>query len=107
MNGIQSHSTEEPLEAQNRLKEEIERKHGKTPEALYAEREKRVRDAIEIRVPDRVPVVLASGYFPVYYSGLLPSAQYYEPILHKKATQKALLDFEPDMYRGEGSSNGP
>jgi hypothetical protein len=76
MDEIQSHSTESPLQEENRLREEIERKHGKTPEALYAEREKRVRDAIELNLPDRVPVVLESVYFPVYYAVLLPPAQY-------------------------------
>ncbi len=30
------------------LRKEIERKHGKTPEQLFEEREKRVRDAIEL-----------------------------------------------------------
>src|ERR1035437_8018269 len=94
-------------EENKRFREEIERKHGKTPEQLYDEREKRIRDAIQLKVPDRVPVVLASGYFPIYYSGLLPSAQYYEPVLQKKAVRKYLLDFEPDMYRGEGAANGP
>ena len=37
------------------LKKQIEERTGKTVEQLYAERAKRVRDAIELRVPDRVP----------------------------------------------------
>jgi len=35
-------------EEEKRLREEIEKKHGKTPEELYEEREKRVRDAIAL-----------------------------------------------------------
>ncbi len=97
----------EGLAELDQIKIEIERKHGKPAEALYAEREKRVRDAIQLKVPDKVPVVLASGYFPLYYAGLLPSAQYYEPLLQKKAVRQVLLDFEPDMYRGELAGNGP
>jgi hypothetical protein len=100
-------SPEEYPEDINLLREAIERKHGKSAEQLYEEREKRIRDAIRLQAPDRAPVVLASGYFPLYYAGLLPSAQYYEPVLHKKAVLKTLLDFEPDMYRGEGTGNGP
>ena len=49
-------TTEELLAEEKRLKEEIERKHGKTPEQLYDERAKRIWDAAELREPDRVPV---------------------------------------------------
>ncbi len=41
----------------------------KSPAELYAEREKRLRDAIELRVPDRVPIVLTTNYFPARYVG--------------------------------------
>src|SRR3989337_3617317 len=61
-----------------KLREEIERKTGKTPEALYAEREKRVRDAIELRQPDRVPVSMAGGYLAGPYAGLTASGAYQE-----------------------------
>jgi hypothetical protein len=40
------------------LKKEIEERTGKTVEQLYGERAKRVRDAIELREPDRVPFML-------------------------------------------------
>jgi hypothetical protein len=29
---------------------------GKTPEELYQEREKRFNDAVQLKVPDRVPI---------------------------------------------------
>ena len=37
------------IEEPKRLREEIEKKHGKTTEQLYEEREKRVRDTIALR----------------------------------------------------------
>jgi|WetSurMetagenome_2_1015567.scaffolds.fasta_scaffold190942_2 hypothetical protein len=40
------------------LKKEIEERTDKTVEQLYAERAKRVRDAIELKEPDRVPFML-------------------------------------------------
>ncbi|MFC1949565.1 hypothetical protein ACFLW0_05280, partial [Chloroflexota bacterium] len=49
------------------LRDEIEKKTGKSPEELYEEREKRLRDAIELKEPDRVPVALTMNYFPVSY----------------------------------------
>ena len=79
-----------------KLREEIERKTGKTPEALYAEREKRVRDAIELRQPDRVPVSMAGGYFAARYAGLTASVAYYDAPAYREALKKATLDFEPD-----------
>ena len=38
-----------------KAREIIEKKNGKSPEQLYAERKKRLMDAVELRVPDRVP----------------------------------------------------
>ena len=93
-------SKEQLLEENKRLREEIERKHGKTPEQLYAEREKRIRDAVELRVPDRVPVMMArnSGtHFTSSYTGVPLSAAYYDPVVWKEAYKKTILDFEPDV----------
>lgn len=89
-----------PASAENdrelqQLREEIERKTGKTTEQLYEEREKRVRDAIELKEPDRVPF---STFVNVSkYTGIPNSAAYYDPIGYKKAMRKITLDFEPDM----------
>ena len=41
-----------------------------SPDELFQEREKRVSDAIQLKVPDRVPIVVMSGFFPAYYSGI-------------------------------------
>lgn len=82
------------------------KKTGKTPEELYEEREKRVRDAIELKEPDRVPVLLGSTYFAAKYTGLPPAAAYYDAIAWKEANKKMIVDFEPDLYRvsaGTGS----
>jgi hypothetical protein len=83
-------------EKENRLlKERIERKMGKTTEQLYEEREKRVRDVIELRVPDRIPLTVEIKIST--YAGIPNSAAYYDPIGFKRATRKVTLDFEPDM----------
>jgi hypothetical protein len=80
---------------QEKLKREIERKTGKTTEQLYEEREKRVRDAIELKVPDRIPLTVMVNMNN--YTGLPNSAAYYDPIGFKRATRRITLDFEPDM----------
>ncbi|UCC17258.1 MAG: hypothetical protein JSU58_01540, partial [Dehalococcoidales bacterium] len=94
-------------EEEKRLRDEIEKKHGKTPEQLYEEREKRVRDAIALREPDRVPVSLRFVHFPGYYVGIPNSAAYYDPVTWKKAVMKTIIDFEPDIYmNSSGMSSG-
>lgn len=77
------------------LREEIERHKGKTTEQLYEEREKRVRDAIELREPDRVPFSINVNTSK--YTGIHNSAAYYDPIAWKTAMRQITLDFEPDM----------
>lgn len=41
----------------------------KTPKELYEERDGRINDAIELRIPDRIPLNLSFGYFPASYTG--------------------------------------
>lgn len=86
------------------LKEKIMKKTGKTPEELYEEREKRVRDAVALKEPDRVPF----GLFleTQIYGGTPNSAAYYDPIAWKRAMRKVATDFEPDMVEGAFSSSG-
>ena len=79
--------------------EEISRTSDKSPAQLYEERERRVRDAIELREPDRVPVRLETHAFPARYAGIQMAAKYYDLAAWKEATRKTILDFEPDIYQ--------
>ena len=80
-----------------RLKDQIEKKHGKSVEELYQERGKRIRDAIELIVPYRVPVVLRTGVSAARYGGLNASALHYDHSAYREACKKMILDFEPDF----------
>ena len=100
-------TTKSPAEVHDKqlfaLREEIERNTGKTPEQLYEEREKRVRDAIELKEPDRVPLWIIPN--PSEFSGLPHSAAYYDPVAWKEAIRDATLEFEPDLaMAGFGTS---
>ncbi|MFC2039041.1 uroporphyrinogen decarboxylase family protein [Chloroflexota bacterium] len=88
-----------------KLVDEIEKKHGKNIPQLIAEREKRVKDAIELRQPDRVPVMLNTGVFAARYAGLKASSLYYDQVAYREACKKTLLDFEPDSTMVAGPSN--
>ncbi|HLB28463.1 MAG TPA: hypothetical protein VJK47_04540, partial [Dehalococcoidales bacterium] len=81
---------------EKRLIDQIEKKHGKSVAELREERDKRIRDAIELKVPDRVPVTFNFGSFAARYAGLPNSVMYYDPVAYGEAVIKALVDIEPD-----------
>jgi len=90
---------------EKRLVAEIEKKHGKSVEELRQERDKRIRDAIELREPDRVPVTFNSAAFACKYAGLSVSAMYYDPAAYNEACLRVLLDFEPDSAGAAAGTN--
>lgn len=76
---------------------------GKTPEELYQEREKRINDAIQLKVPDRVPFWFQDiSFFPAKYTGTTFQALMYDDDAFVAAYRKTLIDFEPDMYFNPG-----
>jgi hypothetical protein len=77
------------------LKKQIEERTGKKVEQIYEERAKRVRDAIELREPDQVPLMILVE--PHAYSGIPNSAAYYDPITLKRTMRKMAVDLEPDL----------
>lgn len=93
-------------ERDKKLRDEIEKRHGKTVEQLYDEREKRIVDAMELRVPDRVPIVLTTRAFAARYGGLPASAMYYDHAAYREACKKTILDFEPDICPGNFGGSG-
>jgi hypothetical protein len=77
------------------LKKKIEDKTGKTTEQLYEEREKRAREAIELKEPDRIPLVCHPEF--QIYTGIQNATAYYDPIAYKRGMRDITLDLEPDM----------
>jgi len=66
-------------------------------DAIYRAREKRVKDAIELKVPDRVPVTASFGSFPAKYCGCTIEAMMYDPKKLWEVQMKTTLDFKPDI----------
>ncbi len=77
------------------LQEQIFKETGKTTEQLYEEREKRIRDSIFLKQPDRIPLFIFPD--PCTHYGLSQSAAYYDPVAYRKAMIQEVLDFQPDM----------
>ena len=71
---------------------------GKTPEELFKERTKRVEDAIQLKVPDRVPFLPFFSFFPAKYAGISFEQAMYDYDKLAEVYKKAITDFQPDMY---------
>jgi uroporphyrinogen-III decarboxylase len=67
------------------------------PDELYKEREKRVLDAIALRKPDRVPLMVMFSFFPARYAGMTMEEVMYDPEKLWKAQWRTMTEFEPDM----------
>ena len=80
----------------------------KDTERLYYEREKRVTDVIELRKPDRVPLIPRFNFFPAAYAGMTAEELMYDPDKIGESYWKVLKDFEPDMIENPyGKLMGP
>jgi hypothetical protein len=89
------------------LKDQIEKRHGKTVAELYREREERIYDAMQLKVPDRVPVILFDvPLFACKYAGLPYSAAYYDAPVWRAAFKKLFADLEPDGWAVAGRESG-
>src|SRR3989304_6819298 len=90
-----------------KMKDEIEKKHGKTTEQLYQEREKRVMDAMTLGSPDRVPFQASPGVFAARYAGVPVSTMYYDHDRYRDACLKMFLEYEPDLFQPTALTSGP
>jgi hypothetical protein len=98
---------EDLIQEEKRLKEEIEKRHGKTTAELYREREKRTSDAIQMKVPDRVPVVFWDvPLLACRYAGLPYSAAYYDAPAWRAAFRKMFADLDPDGWAVANRESG-
>jgi hypothetical protein len=68
----------------------------KATEQLYREREKRYIDAVQLRIPDRVPTSVHLSYFPARFTGITYKDSYYDFPKWKDAYIKTALWLQPD-----------
>ena len=70
----------------------------KSAEQLYQEREKRLADVMQVKVPDRVPVICQLGYFPAKYAGITVEEAMYDYDKMMAAGLKTMADLQPDAF---------
>ena len=71
---------------------------GSEAESAYKQRVSRFIDAINLKEPDRVPVVLPSGFFPAHYAGTNFRTVMYDYDEMRRSWLKFLHEFEMDAY---------
>ncbi len=64
----------------------------------YAARTKRVHDAIELKIPDHVPILPVWQLLPAVYAGMTYEEAFYDADRYFAANEKAILEYKPDMY---------
>jgi len=69
-------------------------------EANYRASIKRIKDAIQLKEPDRVPVAIFPGMFPFNYAGISIQEAMYNYDRCVEAFRKFVLDFKPDIHFG-------
>jgi hypothetical protein len=71
----------------------------KSATELRLARAKRIEDAIQLRVPDRVPIHASFSYFPArYIPGVTCEDAFYNQEKWLAACKKTVIDFAPDNY---------
>lgn len=67
-------------------------------EEAYKKRARRVADVIQLKVPDRVPIVPSFGMFPALDNGFTCEEVMFDYDKAHKAWTKTVIDFEPDLF---------
>lgn len=77
-------------------------------EKAYKRRTKRIADVIQLKIPDRVPIVPSFGMFPALDNGYTCEEVMFDYEKAHQAWLKTLSDFEPDLFLGSGYAlSGP
>ncbi len=72
----------------------------KTAAELFTERDKRIRDAVQLKQPDRIPVMLPIGYLLAEMAGISKQELHDNPETAQTLLEKAALEFQPDAIFG-------
>ncbi len=68
-------------------------------EKSYKARVQRFIDAIELKEPDRVPVMLPTSNFPIYYGGITVQKAMYDYDEMRRVWMQFLREFDTDIYK--------
>ncbi|MFN2136052.1 MAG: uroporphyrinogen decarboxylase family protein [Candidatus Promineifilaceae bacterium] len=70
------------------------------PSAEFLARDKRVSDAVQLKQPDRIPLIMGAGYYLAEMGGFSKQTLYDDFEASQAMLEKAALLYEPDMIFG-------
>lgn len=79
---------------------------GKTPQQLFAERSKRVQDVVQLKKPDRIPIMMGVGYLLAEMYGVTHQEQQENGKVELEMLEKAVQYFQPDVMYGVFNNPG-
>ncbi|MFC1921442.1 uroporphyrinogen decarboxylase family protein [Chloroflexota bacterium] len=79
-----------------KAKEDTEQKNGKSLAELSKEKDQRIADASQLKVPDRCPVTVQTTVFACRYVGIPLSTMYYDHTAYRMASLITSLEFDAD-----------
>ncbi len=68
-------------------------------EDTFQIREQRVNDAVEIKVPDRIPMYYFTGFYPIRHCGFTIKDAYYDMAKLTSAFDRTVSELKPDLYQ--------
>ena len=71
-----------------------------TPGSVGADRAKRISDAMQLKQPDRVPLIMSVGYLLADLGGITKQELLEDPENAQLLLEKAALEFQPDSIHG-------
>jgi hypothetical protein len=74
---------------------------------VYQQKLSRIEDAVHLKIPDRVPIILEFGYFVARYAGITYQDLVYDPVKCAAAYRKTVADFAPDAFHCIPFDSGP
>jgi len=69
----------------------------------YRERVQRLIDVVQLKIPDRVPCILPTGFFPTIYAGISLKTAIYDYEELRRAWFKFIHEFDMDTYSSPGT----
>ena len=79
----------------------------KDAEKHYKDSATRLAKAVKMEIPDRVPCMLPTGWYPAMYANVSLKKVMYDPALMKKVWLKFCDDFDSDSFDGTLFFNAP
>ena len=69
-------------------------------EKAYQDRVLRIKNVVQLKVPDRIPIYANIGFFPAYYAGITTEEAMYDYDKLITAWKDYILDLQPDVHGG-------